>query len=271
MRLFVAASPPLRDRHALGVHSEFNRWFSLASLTVRPWFARGSITLEWVLTLPRSAASFLTASSRLSRQFLDSSSGVLFYCSPSVQSDNLQPHNAHLHLFAACSSLFPRCSSWATRKPTNQRRKTPRENNSLRASQHRRSRSVPEVPSFLGTPIFFFGTSRSCRYMVGWTREPLYGLFAHTLPAHQDTDRKTRKGAAPLVVTCKRENHERRSEVFLTARSFCGKGGAAAGCPAPCSAFLCALLCGFAAAFPSLCTSCGRKGFLGLLGAFLRV
>lgn len=131
MRLFVAASPPLRDRHALGVHSEFNRWFSLASLTVRPWFARGSITLEWVLTLPRSAASFLTASSRLSRQFLDSSSGVLFYCSPSVQSDNLQPHNAHLHLFAACSSLFPRCSSWATRKPTNQRRKTPRENNSL--------------------------------------------------------------------------------------------------------------------------------------------
>lgn len=174
-----------------------------------------------------------------------------------------------------CSPPVRRCSL-AVRpgQPANQQtnaEKLPGKITRSWASQHRRSRSVPEVPSFLGTPIFFFGTSRSCRYMVGWTREPLYGLFAHTLPAHQDTDRKTRKGAAPLVVTCKRENHERRSEVFLTARSFCGKGGAAAGCPAPCSAFLCALLCGFAAAFPSLCTSCGRKGFLGLLGAFLRV
>lgn len=148
--------------------------------------------------------------STASRQFLGSSSGVPFCCSPSVQSDNLQPQKGLLHLFAACLSLFPRCSSWAARKPTNQRRKTPRENNSLLGfaapQEQKRSRSTflfrdSETSGFpfLGRRLSFSASPAFSRYREGGTREGLHGYSAHTQTARLKAAQSDRRGAGDVL------------------------------------------------------------------------
>lgn len=132
-------------------------------LLLRSRFARGSFLLGGVCRR-RVSSVFFTASSRLrgcmvstaTRPLLDSSSAVLRVFLSVVPLLFSLTTCSHRKAFCTCSPPVCRCSL-AVRpgQPVNQQtnaEKLPGKITRSWASQHRRSRSVPEVPSFLGTP-----------------------------------------------------------------------------------------------------------------------